>query len=522
MRTYDTETALDTDPIPYPRNRRAGANTERAAFLGLLALIAYVAVRGLFGALSKAFWYDEICTWAMAQQPSVAALWKALGHAADGNPPGLYLIERAVSQLVSNDLVAYRIPSILGFCCVVLCVFVFVRRRSGGMLALACAAIPLATTLYGFTAEARPYSLVVACISIALVCYQRAPAVWWMVLMASSLALAQSLHYYAMFAFVPFGAAEAALLLKTRRIRWGVWLVLASGLVPLAAFWPLLSRFGSVMGSHFWSKPSLEGILESYGEFLRLPTPLGVAAFATLALAVVIVWFKDWNREVLQPADQIPFHEYVLVLTLIGLPFVGFVVTRLAHGGMNSRYVLSAVLGIPLAAGCVLPRLERQILMVLAVFLGLSLALQEMSFWRSHPGKAGSPVDSVESLVNSTGRSDLPVVISAGILYLPIAHYASPEWRKRLFVIVDQQKAIAATGNDSIEAQLSILQEYLPLHVFDLSTFTPDHPAFLLYSHKAALRGDWWPSELAREHYAVELLAGDDAGRVYLVTSKND
>jgi hypothetical protein len=70
----------------------------------------------------------------------------------------------------------------------------------------------------------------------------------------SQLATAQALHYYAVFAVVPFFIAEAVLVLQARRLRVVVWLALACGPVPLLVFWPLLSKFKAYYGAHIWAK----------------------------------------------------------------------------------------------------------------------------------------------------------------------------------------------------------------------------------------------------------------------------
>jgi hypothetical protein len=394
MKTYEKQQEWTSSPLSVLGSSarsfsRGSAN--KAALIGLGLLIVYAALRGLLGAMSKAFWHDELCTWIMAHQPSLAALWKALQNAADGNPPGFYLIERAVAQFVPNEEIAFRLPSLLGFCCVLLCLFVFIRRRSSDLVALGCTALLFLTDLVGFTAEARPYSLLVACVAIAAVSYQRAPAISWMLLMASALALSESLHYYALFMLVPFAVAEAALLIKTRRVRWTVWIALALGALPFLAFWPLLSRFGSYMSAHFWSKPSLEAALDSYGDFLHIPSALGIAIFV---VAVVAVWTScsEHLRGEKEPAGS--FHEYVFALALLCLPLVEFVATRLAHGGMNTRYALPAVLAIPIIASYILPHLRPRAIVFAVAFLVSAIAFQESAFWRSHPGKFRSPARS--------------------------------------------------------------------------------------------------------------------------------
>lgn len=490
---------------------------ETVAVWCATALVLYAALRGLFGALSKAFWFDEICTWIIARQPGMAAIWQALRHAADGNPPGFYLIERGMSHLVHNDQIAFRIPSILGFCCVLVCLFVFIRKRSGAWAALGCCLIPFITDLVGFTAEARPYSLLVACVAIALVCYQRAASFAWVALMAAALAFSATLHYYAVLALVPFGLAEFALLWQTRRVRWPVWLALVCGALPLAAFWPLAAAFRKSLGAHFWSKPSLAGLIDAYGDFLHIPGAVGFAIFGAMAVSIFLT-LDPARREREGAAEPIPLHERVLILGLFALPFIAFVASTVSHGGFNTRYMLATVLGLPLAAGWWASRLPKSALVAASTFLVLAVGFQELAFWRSHPGRATSPVAAVEKLVNAAGHPDLPVVISAGINYLPIDYYASPQWKARFVALTDADKAIANAGNDSIESQLDILRAYAPLQTDHLATFAQTHPLFLLYSHRNALIGDWWPPELLRQGYSLQLVASDAAARVYLAS----
>ena len=125
--------------------------------------------------------------------------------------------------------------------------------------------------------EARGYSLLVACIALAFVCYQRVPARRWVILLGLSLVLAQSFHYFAVFAFLPFFLAEAAHYGLTRQLRRGVWIALLTGFVPLALFWPALSAMQKIIGPHFWAKPTLELALGSYSWFFLTPRGANLA-----------------------------------------------------------------------------------------------------------------------------------------------------------------------------------------------------------------------------------------------------
>ena len=161
-------------------------NTGKLAALGIWILIAYAIVRSLFAAASKPFWYDEVFTLIVARQPSLSAIWRALAQPADSQVPPFYLVERAAAALLHNPHIGFRLPAICGFACTLVFVFLFVKRRSGALYALLCTSMLLLTVAYTtYAVEARAYSLLVACIALALLCYQRAPEPRWLVLMDS-------------------------------------------------------------------------------------------------------------------------------------------------------------------------------------------------------------------------------------------------------------------------------------------------------------------------------------------------
>jgi hypothetical protein len=179
---------------------------EELATRGLAVLVAYSAVRSIVCAASKPFWYDELCTVAIARQPSISAIRKTLGHAADSHPvPTYYFLERFADYFLPNPHIAFRLSSILAFCCIVLCVFVFVRRQAGAVYALLCCATTAMSTFYDpYAVEARGYALMSACVAIAFVCYQHVDRTRWVLLMGLSLAAAGAFQYYAVFALFPF------------------------------------------------------------------------------------------------------------------------------------------------------------------------------------------------------------------------------------------------------------------------------------------------------------------------------
>jgi hypothetical protein len=486
-------------------------------------LIAYAFLKLLAEAASAPLSGDEIFTLTLARLPHVSTLWKALLHGADGQPPLFYLIERLSQHLVPNTHVALRLPAVVGFCCTLACVYVFVRGRTGRFAALLCALILLNTSLYlTYAVEARPYGLVVGAISFAMVCYQRVRNLVWVVLLFLSLAFAVSLHYYAVFALGAFVAAEAAFYWHSHKLRIGVWLAIVLCAAPLLAFWPLLRAQKEIYGRNFWAHPKLSGALATYGSFFHLPVFVAIGAVA------VLVWFlakpEEWRSVASKGAA--PFEERTLILALMAMPFVVFLAARIGGGAFLERYILWVTVAVVSGVGWLLSRTgETGFAAFVAFILIATLGQEGYSLYslRSRLGRIRSPAASVENLVKMAGHPDLPVVVWADAA--AIEHYAAPETARRLVTLTDPSAAMEFLGTDTGDKLASAISEYGSLTVRDFHAFVAAHPEFLLYSSPLnSAQGttvfyDWWVPRLAKDGYTLQLLAAAGNDRMYLVRS---
>jgi hypothetical protein len=495
---------------------------EKLAPWLLAVFICYGLFRNFFESAHRFFWYDEVCTWVMVRQPNLSTMWRALAHGVDGQPPGYYVIERVATHLSGNEQISFRIPSILAFSFTIVCLFLFIKRRSGAVNALLFASIPLFSILFDtYAMEARPYALVMACISFALICYQHVPNVRWTILLGVSLALAQALHYFAVIIFVPFFAAEAVFYLKTRRLRLGVWIALACGFLPLACFGTLLFRFKALYSAHYWSLPSLKAAEACYSWFFNTTFTLGAILAAGAVLAILGRMLVDERRKAMPDSPSTDLvHEQTLALGLVLVPFLAFLMAKLAHGGFTSRYALSGVLGFSLVATYVFPAIKSRALGTFSILLLLlAFTFHEHRFWTFHKFDFNSPAVSAENLVLAAGHPDLPFVVSDSMEYSPLIYYASPEWRKRFVMLVDPPEAVKYVGNDSNDIEMKAMRDYGPFQVYDFQPFAAQHPTFVLYSSFGGFGGDWWVPRLYRDGYKFQLLVKKDYwNSVYLVT----
>jgi len=138
-----------------------------------------------------------------------------------------------------------RLPSIVAFWIMSLCLYAFLRRRLPFSFAIAGMLFPLLTSAARFSYEARPYGLVLGLAGVALVCWQAAadgrkrpvalPG------LAASLAAALCCHPLAVTLALPFLAGEVTRSIQRRRLDVLMWCAFAAATPPLWILWKLKS-----------------------------------------------------------------------------------------------------------------------------------------------------------------------------------------------------------------------------------------------------------------------------------------
>jgi hypothetical protein len=470
--------------------------------VGVLVLLAgYATVAGLDRASRRHFWYDEICTVAIANLGSASAIWSALEGAADGNPPAFYVIESLLRNVSTNPHVSFRFVSVLGYVLLLVAVFVFVRRISDDVTAAMAMALPFLTPLFTlYAVDARPYSVLLACIGWAMVMWQQAHRAWAAIAMAMLLAGGVFLHYYAILAVVPFAIAELARWHLTRERRLAV--LIGLGLTPFALLvqWPLLQAIREYYGEHFWAPTRLVHALITHDRNLELPDWWGGA------IALVISAGLAWRvvRGLADSRGRKDVELSLFLLALINLPVFAVIMTRVLGGGLTSRYVLASVVGIVVALALAAARRGPRVATAFLALIVIAVGLRELDYWRSRGplASAETHLDNVllaEALRTSPGPA-LPLVISNGSYFLPMSYYGGPHMNEATY-LVDRAAAVTYSQSDSVDASLARIAQLMPLVVMDRQAFLARHPAFLMFSKPD--RFDWLYAQLVSDGFAI-------------------
>lgn len=459
-------------------------------------------VNVLLRATSKYFWYDELGTLYLCRLPNSHALWAALAHGVDFNPPGFYFLTSASTSIFGEGLIAMRLPEILGFWIFSLCLFRFVSRRCGPIAGFAAMVLPSLTGAFYYAYEARPHAIVLGFGGLALVCWQMAteqPDSRWKIGFSVSFVGALVMHSYALVLAVPFAIAELFRTWERRRVDLSIWISIAAPVIAACAVnLPLMLAYRKGIGAAILPggkdfselMPANLSQVAHFYEFLIQPCALIIVLLVILLAIARIRGDAVW----LAPGSVIPNREIVLGLALMALPLYGVALGKLVHGPFFARYFLSALGGVSILIGLGLysKNLHRWLPAATCIVLGFTLAWQTAQLVRhrllgwgeflyepsSHhlvSTGPGQPLNVYGTLIEKVRNNSAPVLVPGELDFLYLVHYA-PAMKSRFFYA-------AENANEFFKRGFETAQQWLPLQFNPPSTFAEfirDHAQFLV------------------------------------------
>lgn len=368
--------AIPTSEKPVTRSRVSEKTCVMIA--GLLS--AFYLITSIYIASHRLYWFDELFILRIAKLPNARAMWQALAHAADTMPPGYHLMMRLVGHTLGYSETAMRLPSAVAMVAGLLVTFDCVRRLTDGLhgliavSALTCSFLPY----YGY--EARPYAFYFLLSALALWIWISFPddTLWSAVCFGAILCLAVTMHYYAVFAIVPY-ILWAILNVKSRRVPSLKLIAGMSGVVAAAiVLRPLAMAFSKQFSAGFWAAPSLFRLREGFAELF----PQSLFLLAIIALWVVAFRDREGPGTIRSrgPAESLGWLFFCV-------PIVGFAAAELKTNAFLIRYFICILPGVVLAFSCLLWRHFRNSFHISAGILTLLMCWGIANQWRTvqHP-----------------------------------------------------------------------------------------------------------------------------------------
>jgi hypothetical protein len=478
-----------------PSSEARPGHTRAVALLALILVITLAL--NLWKATLKLFWFDEVTSVATVLSPH--GIWAALQSGIDSSAPLFAVLESWARHAPFQEHISYRLPSILALVVLSGCMFA-VFRRLGPLSALIAATFPLITVLQSyFSIEARAYEVLVCFAAVAWLSWTRASRHGWVLSLGLSLAAAVSVHYLAVLIFLPFAVGEAARWFRTRQFRISVWGAMLAGGAPLIFFWPLLASLKTQYFTAFWSKPNFLLVPGHYDWLVDLGYEVGSGLALVIGIGLLILLGIAWRNRT--EADPIQVEDVAVSFGFLLLPVASYLLAKVEHGGDAPRYAIPMLLGIAGGAAQLAYWVGRRASILMLVLILAIFSLREGRGLAQNIGRPTSVAALPPEVVEASTSRGLPLVIGSAIEYLPLAYYN--QGKATFLFLADRQAAIQYIGTDSVDLNLSLLRDFLPVDVQSYPKFRQIHSSFLLYASTAD-RWSWWPGRLAKDGRSLQ------------------
>jgi hypothetical protein len=231
---------------------------------------------------------------------------------------------------------------------------------------------------------------------------------------------------------------------------------------------------------------------------------LGPAAWVSVTALCIGISLSRYTAAFNSQAENHPIgmrlHETVCVVGLALVPIFSVLFALATTGIFLNRYGLAGVIGIsvllvlfvgwsshfsPIAAAC-----------MFLLFGGWYLWTSGVWAYEVVSGHTSS--STLPALELSQLRSDLPIVLSNGLMFLEADYYESKDVLSHTYYLLNRPAALAYTGTDVFEQDFQRARRWFPLRakLIDYDTFRAAHPTFLVFG-PYAYANDWLIRKLA-------------------------
>ena len=354
-------------------------------------ILALTAVLSLLWSAQKLLEQDEIFSLQTDRVRSLAEVFRIQRHYPISlEPPPYHVLAHAAIELFGANAFALRLPAFAGFLAMQACLFYFVRRLAGERAGLIAMLFPALTSTLYFSAEGRPYGVLLGCYAAVALCWQTAarrkvesePRIWPLIGLAGVLALTLNVHFYGVLLLIPLCGAELVRELSRRRTGQGLdWPMLAAiglGLTSLIAVVPY-ARSSSEFKKHYYAgNISAHMLTQPYRQMILDYTHFPHVLQTLLMLLIVLCgMLLAWGcaRALRANAVDVLPAEAVLLGLLVLMPVFAYVLGKAVTHALEVRHSLGAIVAISALVGVALAPVLRNTRVFVALLAGMLVLL---------------------------------------------------------------------------------------------------------------------------------------------------
>ena len=477
---------------------------------------------------------DEMYAFQTDRVPTLGELVRVQEHWPISLDPMLYhAISHGAMTVFGVGPFALRLGAFLGFLLMQVCLYFFVRNMAGDRAGAVAAVFPALTYTLFYSAEGRPYGLMLGLYALALLCWQRtttrsntAPRRWPLIGLAVAIAATINAHYFGVLLLIPICAGELFRTLKRRRLDWPVLAAIAAGVASVIFTKPFLAG-AAEFKVHYYNAGTvgLRDITRAYRTLFVDYTKMSmgvqhVAMVLLVVYAAALIWscWRAWQTNAARASNS----EWVAILSLAALPFFGYLLARFVTHSIEVRYILSAIVALSaMTAIGLTPWLNRDsVFNAVLVIAGLALLgtgiARIASERRSTADEMASLVlpDAVRAAVDAS-PGQLLYIQDMGLFEIASYYEPDPVLRSHITLVYSEDEELRWDRHDTMGLTAAHMQHFTGLRVVPYESLRqqPGEHIFIL-DHSG---WDWTDQAFAEDHAQVTPLGralGGDAAAI--------
>jgi hypothetical protein len=524
-------------------------------------ILLLTATLSLLWSHARLLWKDEFLSFYTDGAASLKqVVLIQLHHPISLDPPTYHLLSHLCMDVLGRNALALRLPALAGFLLFQLCIFVFVRRLAGARAALIAMAAPLLTASFRYSAEGRPYGLLLGLYVLSLVCWQSATEpislfstqpgcpihdgsivmggmsavghqlhrsrFFALACLTLAIALAITSHYFGVLILIPVSLGELARTIQRKRFDLGVIAALALGLASVALILPFQKALMVYRQHYYIAGVNLHDVSQGYRElFLRYTTwPMALQKLAAIllvafALTLAFAGYKRFNR---RPATE-PASLWIALLGMALLPLFGYLFGRFVTHTMEVRYVIAALIAFAATFGIVLERRLRSDAFFYALLAAILLSALIFNLHNIQQERRDSNTIlasfqlSPQAAAAFQQNPQQPIYLqSLSDFYLDTYYEPDPTLRTRFSLIYGQQQEIDQLHHDTEFVTANNMRFFTQLSLTPYAVFH-QQPTALLLLHPGSWQ--WIDKQLTADHATLTPITPALRGQLVRVTS---
>jgi 4-amino-4-deoxy-L-arabinose transferase-like glycosyltransferase len=503
------------------------------ALLGLT--LAVTAGLSLTLSASRIMWNDEFLSFYSDSVPTVRGVLDVqLHHPISLDPPTYHLLSHLAMNVFGPTAMALRLPAMAGFLIMQLALFALVCRVAGARAGVMAAALPVMTASFRYSAEGRPYGLLLGLYAAAFACWyiaattqsQRERRVA-LVGVTVSMALAITSHYFGILIVLPLAIAELARMVERRRLDAGMTAAIVLGFLSVALVLPFQAALKPYRAHYYIAGVSIRAASQGYRELFvhynEWPMGLQRAIALSLVLAVMGLMVQARRRFRERSAEE-PASLWAGLAGLALLPVFGFLFGRFVTHTMEVRYVIAALLAFAVVIAMLLERrlVSRRFFLTLYVavlLIAVAVWSHNIAAARRFSQQMLASLAAPPEVKAALGPQDRIYTQSLEHFFFNSYYQPDPDLRRRFTLVYDQEREIRWLAHDTNYVTAVNFQHFTALPAATYSAYlAAPHPMTVLYGTP----WEWLKRDLKARQAVLTPLADSAFGRghVYTVSTR--